>query len=121
MPKVPNPGDKCPRCKSGLVVKTEVDLECDECSWQMGLADAAKAERQVQVTRGGGFKASTFKIRIDDPHEAENFLKGLIVARSNNSSEYFVDMIDAVNLILQPYRAAKLKEEMSERAAAGMG
>jgi len=56
------------------------------------------------------FKPRKFYITIDDPDEAEDFLRGLIVARSNNSSEYFVDLIDAVNTIMEPYRKAIIEE-----------
>jgi len=56
------------------------------------------------------FKTRKFFITIDDPDEAENFLRGLIVAPSNNSSEYFVDLIDAVNTIMEPYRRAVIEE-----------
>jgi nitrate reductase alpha subunit len=101
-----------------MIVRTEIGLECDECSWAQDL-DAAEQEREVKVY--AGFKPKTFKIRIDDPEEGENFLRGLIVARSNNSSEYFVDLIDAVNAILQPWRLAQLQEEIDMRSRAGMG
>lgn len=66
------------------------------------------------------FKPRKFSITIDDPDEAENFLRGLIVARSNNSSQYFVDLIDAVNAIMEDYRSRMLKAQMAAREAAGM-
>jgi hypothetical protein len=121
MAKVPNPGDKCPRCRSGLVVKGEVGLMCDECSWEMELEEVVRRTEEEKKGRPGEFRAKKFSITVDDPEEAENFLRGLIVARSNNSSEYFVELIDAVNTILEPWRQRKLQEEMSARAAAGMG
>jgi hypothetical protein len=121
MAKIPKPGDKCPRCKSGLVVKDELGLACDECPWQMELEEVVRRDEESRRGKPGEFKAKKFSLIIDDPEEAENFLRGLIVARSNNSSEYFVDLIDAVNGILQPWRAKQLAEEMHDRAAAGMG
>lgn len=121
MAKVVKPGDKCPRCRSGLVVRTELGLSCDECSWEQDLEKMQEVAKQAVSGKPGEFKARKFSITIDDPEEAENFLRGLIVARSNNSSEYFVDLIDAVNAILEPWRASKLAEEMHDRATAGMG
>lgn len=52
------------------------------------------------------FKPRKIFITLDDPEEAENFLKGLIIARQNNSCEHFVNLIDAVNLVMEPYRMA---------------
>jgi hypothetical protein len=66
------------------------------------------------------FKPKKFSIIIDDPDEAENFLRGLIIARSNNSSPLFVEIIDAVNDILLKHRQATLEEAMEARKAAGM-
>jgi nitrate reductase alpha subunit len=61
------------------------------------------------------FKPATLKIRLEDPDEAENFLRGLIIARSNNSSEYFVDLIDGVNAVMQDYRGEVLKYQIARR------
>jgi nitrate reductase alpha subunit len=66
------------------------------------------------------FRPRKVSIVIDDPDEAENFLRGLIVARSNNSSQYFVDLIDGVNAIMENYRGEIMKEQMAAREAAGM-
>lgn len=68
------------------------------------------------------FKPRKIFITIDNPEEAENFLRGLIVARSNNSSEYFVQLIDGVNMIMEPYRMAVIKEgqESVPRRKAGV-
>jgi len=66
------------------------------------------------------FKPRKFSITIDDPDEAENFLRGLIVAKSNNSSPLFEDLINAVNGIMEDYRAGVMKETMAAREAAGM-
>jgi nitrate reductase alpha subunit len=63
------------------------------------------------------FKARKMFITIDDPEEAENFLRGLIVARSNNSSDYFVQLIEGVNLIMEPYRRALIEEGVDAAAS----
>ena len=104
-----------------MVTRTEIGLACDECVWEMELAEAVKQDEARRKGRPGQFKARKFSIIIDDPEAAEEFLRGLIVARSNNSSEYFVELIDATNSILEPWREQKLQEEMHERAMAGMG
>jgi len=57
------------------------------------------------------FKARTLKITIDDPEEAQLFLNGLILARQNNSSEYFPQLIDGVNAIMEPYTAELIAEQ----------
>jgi hypothetical protein len=57
------------------------------------------------------FKMKRIFITIDDPDEAEHFLRGLIIARQNNSSEYFTQLIDGVNLIMEPYRLALIEEQ----------
>jgi hypothetical protein len=87
----------------------------------MDIDELVRRTEEAKTGKSSGFKAKKFSITIDDPDAADEFLRGLIVARSNNSSPYFVDLIDAVNSILEPYRAQKLQREMSERAAAGMG
>jgi len=118
--KPPKAGDKCPRCREGMVIRTELGLACDECPWELELDALVKQDQEYRKGQKGEFKPRTFKITIDDPEEAENFLRGLIVARTNNSSEYFVDLIEAVNTIMEPWREQKLEEEMHARAAAGM-
>jgi hypothetical protein len=66
------------------------------------------------------FKPVTLKITIDSREEADQFLLGLITAKSNNSSPLFQDLIDGVNSVLQPLRAEDLSQQMSARKAAGM-
>jgi hypothetical protein len=61
-------------------------------------------------------KARKFSILIDDYEEAVQFRNGLILARQNNSSAYFPQLIDAVNTILEPYETA-----MIEQQKAGIG
>jgi hypothetical protein len=56
------------------------------------------------------FKPRRFYITIETPEEGDHFLRGLIIARQNNSSEYFTDLIDAVNEILEPWRMEQIME-----------
>lgn len=67
-----------------------------------------------------GFKPASLRIRIETPEEGELFLRGLIVAQSNNSSELFPQLIEGVNAVLQPWRAERLEQDMEARKAAGM-
>lgn len=66
------------------------------------------------------FKAFKISITIEDPDEADQFMRGLIVARSNNSSQYFGDLIEAVNANMEAYRSALLEEQMTARQEAGL-
>lgn len=112
-------GDKCPVCKEGLLERTKTGIECSQCDFDMEIEEMVAANESTKLSpegvEGYAFKPRTFKITVDDPEEGENFLRGLIVARSNNSSEYFVDLIDAVNTVLEPWRASKLRDEMAKR------
>lgn len=111
-------GDKCPQCKEGLLVRTELGIACDECSFEIELAEVVAENERVKTQAGEyTFKPKTFKITINEPDEGEEFLRGLILARQNNNSAYFVDLIDAVNSILEPWRAHKLHEELRARDA----
>lgn len=114
-------GDKCPRCKEGLLERTEMGLSCNTCSYEKEIAEVVEANEVEEVTAGDyHFRPASVKIRIATPEQGEEFLRGLIVARANNSSSLFVDLIDSINGLLEDYRAARLREEMSVRAAAGM-
>lgn len=66
------------------------------------------------------FKPATLKVRIESREEADQFLLGLIVAKTNNSSPIFQDLIDGVNALLEPLRAEQLEEQMAARRSAGM-
>jgi hypothetical protein len=57
------------------------------------------------------FKGGTLKIKLDDAEETQEFLAGLILARQNNNSEYFPQLIDGCNALLQPYRQAEIEEQ----------
>lgn len=52
------------------------------------------------------FKPRKISIILDDPDGCQQFLNGLILAKQNNSSEYFPQLIDGVNAVLEPYLAA---------------
>ena len=67
-----------------------------------------------------GFRPVSVRIRIESPEEGENFLRGLIVAQSNNSSPLFPDLIEAVNGVLEGARREVLEAEVAAREAAGM-
>lgn len=62
-------------------------------------------------------KFEPFRLQLDffDPEDAEHFLLGMIVARSNNSNETIVQIIDGINDALQPYRGQKILQEVAER------
>lgn len=117
-----NPGDRCPQCKEGLLVRTEVGIACDECSFEKEISEVVQEHERAKVQAGEDyqFRAASVKIRISTPEVGEEFLRGLIVARTNNSSPLFVELIDAINGLLEDFRAAKLRETMDARAAAGM-
>jgi len=109
-------GDKCPVCKEGLLERTELGIACTACSFDMEIEEVvAEVERAKTQVGEYKFKPKRFSIEIDEPEAAEEFLRGLILARQNNNSEYFPDLIDCVNEILQPWRAAKLQETMRAR------
>jgi hypothetical protein len=109
-------GDKCPKCREGLLVRTEMGFACDECSYEADIEDLTAIAMQ-QRTKAGDyvFVRRVFKFTIEDPEEAEEFLRGCILARQNNNSEYFVDLIDTLNSILEPWRGARLAQEMEAR------
>ena len=67
-----------------------------------------------------GFKPVKISLVIDDFDAAEHFMRGLIVAKSNNSSPYFEDLIDSLNSVLEPHRAQALLAEVEKRQQAGM-
>jgi hypothetical protein len=111
-------GDKCPQCKEGLLERTDIGIACTECSFDLEIEEFVQANKKKEVSAGEyHYRPARVSIRIATPEEGEEFLRGLVVARSNNSNHLFVDLIDSVNELLQPYRAAKLAEEMLARDA----
>jgi hypothetical protein len=67
------------------------------------------------------FKPYKISFTLEEAEEAEQFLRGLIVARSNNSSPIFPTLIDAVNQGLEKYRAALIQHQVAARDAALAG
>lgn len=109
-------GDKCPQCRQGLLERTELGIACSDCPFEMEIEEVVKANNHARThARGFVFRPKTFRITVEDPDDGEEFLRGLILARQNNNSEYFPDLIDAVNSVLEPWRAARLDEEMAKR------
>ncbi len=111
-------GDKCPQCREGLLERTELGLSCSECSFDMDIAEVVEANQKSRTeveSQGYKWKPRTFKITIEDPDEAEDFLRGLILAKQNNNSQFFPDLIDAVNAILEPWRKAQLLDQVQKR------
>jgi hypothetical protein len=111
-------GDKCPQCHDGLLEKDTAGLRCSKCAFSLTLAavEAANAKLKTQVLYTDfKFRPAKFSVTIDDPEEGEVFLRGLVLASQNNNSEYFADLIDAVNAILQPWREARLQGQLAER------
>lgn len=116
-----NIGDKCPQCKEGLLVRTEMGMACDQCSFEQDIAAVVEANAKAQIEIGEyKFRAASIKIRIESPEAGEEFLRGIVLASQNNNSQLFRDLLDGVNAVLEPHRAAVLRREMAERAAAGM-
>lgn len=67
------------------------------------------------------WKPRKLSFTLDSAEEAEHFLRGLVVAQSNNSSELFPQLIEGVNGVLEGYRAAKVLEEVTARDEALKG
>lgn len=63
------------------------------------------------------FKPFRLVLEFNDPEDAEHFLQGVIVARSNNSNETFVDIINGINAGLEAYRSARVLSEVQARDA----
>jgi hypothetical protein len=112
-------GDKCPRCHEGLIVRTELGFECDECQWQESIEDLVLESEKRKVEIGDyKFRPFALRVRIEDPEEGEYLLQGLIIARSNNNSPHFGEMIESLNGQLEGWRAQKLREQLDAREAA---
>jgi hypothetical protein len=63
------------------------------------------------------FRPFVLRVQFDDPEDAEHFLLGMIVARSNNSNETIVEIIDGINAGLEKYRSAKVLADVEARDA----
>src|SRR5215471_8104487 len=107
-------GDKCPRCHEGLIERTELGFECDHCGWNETVVTALEAATRARTTIGDyKFRPFALRIRVEDPEEGEILLQGCIIARSNNNSPHFGEMIDGINAQLEPWRAKRLAEEIA--------
>src|SRR5262245_14234037 len=110
-------GDKCPQCKEGLIEKTELGFECSRCGWNETVVQAVEIARKRQTQIAGyRFRPFGMRIRVETPEEGEILLQGCIIARSNNNSPHFQEMIDAINSQLEPWRAIKLQQELEARS-----
>jgi hypothetical protein len=69
------------------------------------------------MAREDGFTPFTLKFRFEEPEDAENFLLGCIIARSNNSNSKFPKIIDGINKAMQPYHKTKLEQEIEARGS----
>jgi len=114
-----NVGDKCPQCKVGLIESMPgFGVACSDCSWDMEISEVVKAAERAETEAGSyKFRPASIKVRIEVPDEGEEFLRGLIIARQNNNSPLFEDLIDGVNSLLEPYREAKLLADLEARGA----
>jgi hypothetical protein len=63
------------------------------------------------------FKARKISITLDDPEECQVFLNGLILAKQNNNSGYFPQLIESVNAVLDPY-LLEVRDELSRGVGA---
>jgi len=112
-----NVGDKCPQCKVGLIESMPgFGVACSDCSWDMEIAEVVRAQERAETEAGSyKFRPATLKIRIEKPDDGEEFLRGCIIARQNNNSPLFVDLIDGVSSLREPYREAKLLADLEGR------
>lgn len=111
-------GDKCPRCKVGLIERTELGFECDHCGWNETVEFAVEAALAAKTLAGDyRFRSFAIRIRVETPEEGEQLLQGCIIARSNNSSPHFQELIDGINAQLEPWRAQQLRLAMEARDA----
>jgi len=62
------------------------------------------------------FKPFALRLEFYDPDDAEHFLLGMIIARSNNSNPTIVEIIDGINNAMVDYRQDKLLEEVAAGA-----
>lgn len=67
------------------------------------------------VRQAPKFEPFRLVLEFYDPEDAEHFLLGMIVARSNNSNETIVEIIDGINEAMQDYRGKKVLHETAAR------
>jgi len=75
----------------------------------------------TEVLKEPTFTKKKLSFTIETPEEGEVFLRGLMIARANNSSELFPQLIEGVNSVLEEYRGAKILHEIAIRDAALKG
>jgi hypothetical protein len=97
-----------------LLTRSHSGLHCDICGYSLTNDEIVAALAGLATQGKNGFKSFRLKIDLTDPEDAEHFLRGLIVARSNNSSPYFEELIDGINLALQPWRAQRLAAQQAQ-------
>jgi hypothetical protein len=61
------------------------------------------------------FKPKKLSFTIDTPDEGEQFIRGCIIAQSNNSSPIFPMLIESTNAILEEYRREAILEQVEAR------
>jgi len=66
------------------------------------------------------FRPFALRFEFHDAEEAEQFLRGCILAGQNNNSHLWMEVIDGINNAMVDYRAATLAHSMAARTAAGM-
>jgi hypothetical protein len=82
----------------------------------MTVAEIVEANKREESEVGDyKYRPAKVSVRIETAEAGEEFLRGLIVARQNNNSALFVELIDAVNGLLEPYRAAALLAQVQAR------
>jgi hypothetical protein len=66
------------------------------------------------------FKPFALRFEFYDPEEAEQFLRGCILAGQNNNSHLWKEVIEGINNGMVDYREQQLRHDMALRAGAGM-
>jgi hypothetical protein len=66
------------------------------------------------------FKPFALRFEFHDPDEVDIFLRGCILARQNNNSHLFPEVIDGINNAMENFREQQLRYDMAVRTAAGM-
>lgn len=66
------------------------------------------------------FKKVKFSIILDSPEDTEIFIQGLVLAKQNNNSHYWEEILEVCNNAMTDYREAVLNEQLEARREAGM-
>lgn len=62
------------------------------------------------------FKPFALRLEFHDPDDAEHFLQGMLVAKTNNSNPTIAEIVDGINEALMPWRQERLLDEVHARA-----